>query len=165
MVRVTAALLVLCLFVSPASGQEKLSGLPFGLDYSMTKRHAQQTMQTLSQYKVSTPQGMIAYVIPDPATSTVNSLFLDFKDDRLMQIASVKSEMGEALYARYLEQLLQQAQKWVAQGVEKVWEDPKSKVYMYRDEKSVISISGRDEGGGKYTVSLTFKDRRASAIR
>lgn len=139
------------------------SGLPLGLDYSMSRAQVLAHTKLMASYRVKdTKPNTIAFVVAAPDTNTKNGLFLDFVRDRLVEIASMKSEMNKAMYDTYMESLLSQANKWKAAGVETVWEDKNNSTYLYKDDKSYITISGgalfKDKN--KFSVTITFTDHQ-----
>ncbi|NOZ10042.1 MAG: hypothetical protein GXP09_03185 [Gammaproteobacteria bacterium] len=153
---------ILGAFVASAHAQSP-SGLPMGLDYGMPKADVLAHMKAMASYRVQdTKPTTIVYVVPAPDTNTKNGLFLDFAGDRLVEIASMKSEMNKAMYNTYMASLLGQANKWKAAGVETIFEDKSNSMYLYRDHRSYITISGSalSEDRNKFSVTITFTDQK-----
>lgn len=159
-----AFVVIIVAMVAGASASDQSStGLPLGLEYSMSKAEVLAHTKVMASYRIQdTDPAAISYVIPAPDTNTKNGLFLKFAGDRLVEIASMKSEMNKAMYDTYMASLLSQANKWKAAGVETVWEDTSNSIYLYRDEKSYISISGTalSKAKNKFSVTITFIDRK-----
>ncbi len=146
--------------IRSAIGQTR-TGLPFDLDYFMSKQQVVSYLKAFDMYRIeSGKEDTIAYAIDAPDTNTKNGLFLEFKNDKLVEISSMKTEMDEVLYKRYIILLLEVAQQWKASGIEIVREDNVNTYYLYRDNKSYMSISGGFRGKpGKFNVMTTFSER------
>jgi hypothetical protein len=131
------------------------TGLPLDLDYAMSKQQVVNHLKAMDVYRTqSSEPDTIDYVIPDHVTNTKNGLFLKFSEDKLVEIASMKSGMDGALYTTYLSKLLEQAQQWKAMGCETIIEDEGNAFYLYRNLTSYFSISG-----SKSRVTLTFMEK------
>ena len=150
------------LLVGLAYGQQA-TGLPMGLEYMMTRSQVLSQLKALEAHRVdSKAADTFAYVVPAPDTNAKNGLFLQFDQNRLVSITSMKSEMDKQLYQTYMSKLLQQAQQWKSQGVKTVHEDKSNAFYLYRDDKSYISFSGSPLQGkpGRFSVDLEFTEKR-----
>jgi hypothetical protein len=149
---------VLCLLSIGLHAQEK-AGLPFGLRYGTTRSQATTQLAALADHRVdSGDPNTIAYVVPAPDSDTKNGLFLEFHENKLVEISSMKSRMPRPLYDKYVKQLLSQASGWVAAGMTPVMENKENSFYLYRDLQSYVNISGSKERGAAdlYSVTLSF---------
>jgi hypothetical protein len=154
---------LIVLSASGAVGQAR-SGLPFDLDYLMSRQQTVAHLHLLDVYKVeSGNSNTLAYVLPDPATDTKNGLFFEFKGDRLIEIASMKTGLTSLLFTKYMTGLLSIAEQWKAAGVETIVENKEHCFYQYRDSRSYMTISGGAEEGdhNKSRVMTTFTERNA----
>ena len=135
------------------------TGLPFDLDYLMSKQEVLTHMKAMAMYRVDSGNvNEIAYVIAAQDTNTKNGLVLEFSGDKLVEISSMKAEMNQQMYDRYLKELLSQASIWKAAGMDAVMEDQANAFYLYKDLKSYVSISGNKGGNSKdkYMVTISF---------
>jgi len=151
------------LLVTTNAVDQTRTGLPLDLDYSMSSQQVLSHLKLLDMYRVeSGKEDAITYITPAPDTDTKNGLFLQFKNDKLVEIASMKTEMDEALYNRYVSRLLEVTQQWKSQGVESVYESKASSYYLYRDNRSYMTISGGTVTGktGRFSVTTTFSEKR-----
>jgi hypothetical protein len=149
------------LTVTTAWGQSR-TGMPLDLDYFMSREQVLTHLKLLDTYRVESGKtNSLAYVVPSPDTNTKNGLFLEFSDDKLIEIASMKMGMNKALFEKYVADLISLSEKWKADGVETVIEEKSYCYYLYRDRKSYIEINGDATAGrdGKFSVTLTFTER------
>ena len=138
------------------------TGLPLDLDYSMSRQQVLSHLKLLDMYRVEGgKEDTITYITPAPDTDTKNGLFLQFKNDKLVEIAFMKTEMDEALYNRLVTKLLEVSQQWKSQGVETVYESKASSYYLYRDNRSYMTIIVGTVSGnsGRFSVTTTFSEK------
>ena len=155
--------IIIVLSASGAVGQAP-TGLPLDLDYFMSRQQTVAHLHLLAPYKVeSRNPNTLAYVLPDPVTSTKNGLFFEFKGDGLVEIASMKTGLTSLLFTKYMTGLLSIAEQWKAAGVETIVENKEHCFYLYRDRRSYMTISGGYEEGSpdKSRVTTTFTERNA----
>ena len=137
------------------------TGLPFDLAYSMSKEEAVARLKSLESKRIQNEStDTIAYAVPDPATDTVNGLFLNFSADKLVEITTTKYNMNSVLYQNYMADLLDQAKSWVEQGMEVIVEDENDNYYVYKDKRTVVSISGSPMPNQteKFQASMIFTE-------
>jgi hypothetical protein len=149
--------------LSATASAQADTGLPYGLDYLMSKAQVATQLSAMAAYRVeSGDPNTVAYVIPAPDTNTKNGLFLEFNGNELVEISSTKSSMDRALYDRYLDTMLAQAKQWIAAAMSSAMEDKLNTFYLYRDLKSYVSISGsRDaKARDKFSVSISFMEKK-----
>jgi hypothetical protein len=164
-VAVAFALAVAWAGTSSAHGQ---SNLPLGLRFGMSQDQARTHLVAAAAYATKTNRSNeLAYVVPEPSTNTRNGLFLKFENSALVEIASAKSEMDEVLYRSYLSRIRSEAERWVNQGAQVVFEDNLNSFYVYHDAHSFITISGafRQQPNGKSMVTITFTESRYHEAR
>lgn len=113
-------------------------------------------MVALQQHQMP-PSGTdeFVYVTQDPASSSKNALFLKFSSDKLVEIVSMKTEMPQALYGKYMEGLLTKSKEWVALGMKVVMEDRLNAFYLYKDDRTYVSISGTSVANTSPVKSVT----------
>jgi hypothetical protein len=140
------------------------TGLPLDLDYFMSRQQVLSHLKAFDVYRSeSGVADTVAYVIPPtPDANTKNGLFLKFSGNKRVEIASMKSDMSKPLHETYMGRLLSEAQQWKTEGAATVQEDKNNYFYLYRDNKSYITISGSAAPGsnGKYSVKIAFTERR-----
>ena len=149
------------LAATKSMGQPR-TGLPLDLDYFMSRAEVVSHLKAFDAYRVeSGREDTTAYVTPAPDTDTKNGLFLKFSEDKLMEIASTKIGMSKPMYDSYMSRLLSTAQQWKLQGIETIYEDQRHAYYLFKDNRSYISISGSaaSGGNGKFNVTITFTER------
>jgi hypothetical protein len=153
-----AATLVLTLGLANA---ESPSGLPFDLKYGMSRAETQAHMKAMEQYRAASgSSNELTYVVPDPMSGSKNGLLIKFDTDKLVEIASMKSGMSPDAYSKYLAALLAKTKEWSRQGMTTVMEDSANAFYLYRDDRSYVSVSGIsnvDKAPSK-SVTLTFTE-------
>jgi hypothetical protein len=159
----TKILIALVALLTSAGGSlcQEGTGLPFDLTYSMSKEQAVARLKSLDPKRIqNASKDTIAYAVPDPATDTVNGLFLNFSADKLVEITTTKYNMNSTLYQHYMADLLDQAKFWVEQGMEVIVEDENDNYYAYKDNRTVVSISGSamPNESGKFQASMIFTE-------
>lgn len=136
------------------------TGLPFDLEYFMTKPEVVNHLKAFAMYRVNTEkEDEIAFVVPDPGTNTKNGMFLEFERGKLVEITSIKSGMKKAQFETYLKQMLSIADKWKkTSGASTVFESTTNNFYLYKDERSYMTISG---GGPSesFSVDVSFTEK------
>jgi len=159
----TKILIALVALLTSAGGSlsQGRTGLPFDLAYSMSKEQAVARLKSLESKRIqNASKDTIAYAVPDPATDTVDGLFLNFSADKLVEITTTKYNMNSSLYQHYMVDLLDQAKSWVEQGMEVIVEDENYNYYAYKDNRTVVSISGSamPNESGKFQASMIFTE-------
>lgn len=142
-------------------GAQSYSGLPLDLRYGMSRAETQAHMKLMRQYEVPPPNaGELAYVVPDPGSSSKNGLFLKFDGEKLVEIASMKTGMTQPMYDKYMESLRTKTKEWIGQGMTAVLEDRRNAFYLYKDERSYVSVSGTSSADKSpmKSVTLTFSE-------
>jgi len=156
--KIVAGFIILLAFTGTALGEGK-TGLPFDLDYSMSKERAIDQLKAMDANRIQdVPNDTIAYAVHDFESNTVNALFVKFSNDKLVEITSTKTGMNNELYERYMRTLLDQAKVWVDQGMEVLMEDKNENDYIYKNNSTVVSIMGgrAPNESGKFEVNLTY---------
>jgi|GEM_PF-1746379 len=155
---------------SSASSEEKgieiidqtRTGLPFDLKWGMTKQEVQSQLKIMDVYRIVNNEqpDTIAYSIPAPDTNTRNGLFLDFNNNKLVQINSTKFDMNTELYKSYMDRLLKIGMAYEAEGMQIVVEDKVANIYVYKNSKNVIKISGngQPDTDSNFMAGITFTD-------
>jgi hypothetical protein len=156
-----SSFIITCLAFCSNVWAQTLTGLPLGLDYSMTKPQVLEQLKAFTSYRVTdVDANTIAFVVPAPDTNTKNALFLKFSNNHLVEISSTKAGMTSALHASYIEQLKKTARKWKDEGALVLHEDNVGLSYVYKDVRSVMLIQGTpDSTASNYSASVTFYDR------
>jgi len=117
-------------------------------------------LNLIAMYQVdSNAENLLAFVIPDPATKTKNGLFIEFDNGKLVEITSSKSGMNKQLYSEYLNNLLVNAERWKASGVSVVLESKENSLYVYKDQRSYMTIGG-GKLSNKYFVDISFTEKQ-----
>ena len=141
------------------------TGLPFDLEYFMTKPDVVNHLKAFAMYRVDTEkEDEIAFVVPDPGTNTKNGMFLEFERGKLVEITSTKSGMKKAQFETYLKQMLSVADKWKTSGASTVFESTTNNFYLYKDERSYMTISGGDPSED-FSVDVSFTEKEYHETR
>lgn len=160
--RLQLCLICFLLSVTPLVFAQGRGQLPLGLEYFMSSSEVESQLSELSGYKIDDGQvNTLAYMVPADGGETKNGIFLKFDATGLVEIASMKTDMKKPMYDQYMRKMQDRAETWKEAGVETVWEDDTNTIYIYRDERSRISISGSElsKSADRYSVTLTFTER------
>lgn len=130
-----------------------------GLSYSMSKSDVKSHLKAMATYEIDTgDENRVAYITPDIIKKTETALFLQFDRGKLVEIASGKYEMDIDEFEAYLEKMLLIAEEWKSAGVTTVVESKTNNMYIYKDMRSYITISGSAKLD-KYSVSISFTEK------
>ena len=158
MLRLFLPIFFIVLVINPALSEEA-GQLPLKLKFFMTKHEVKDHLKAFIGYKVDARDpNKMAFLIPDTLTKTTTGMFLKFYSNRLVEITTGRYGMKKRYYDKYMKEMMSKVSQWKRDGIETVIESPENNMYVYRDLKQYVTVSGaKYKTGLQVTISFTEK--------
>ena len=158
MLRLFLSIFFIIVAVQPVVGAEA-GLLPLNLKFSMSKYEVMDHLKAFHGYKIDAGSpNKIAFLIPDTLTKTKTGMFLKFYSNRLVEITTGRYGMKKRYYDKYMKEMMSKVSQWKRDGIETVIESPENNMYVYRDLKQYVTVSGaKYKTGLQVTISFTEK--------
>ena len=156
MLRLFLSIFFIIVAVQPVVGAEA-GLLPLNLKFFMSKHEVMDHLKAFHGYKIDAGSpNKIAFLIPD--TLTKIGMFLKFYSNRLVEITTGRYGMKKRYYDKYMKDMMSKVSQWKRDEIETVIESPENNMYVYRDLKQYVTVSGaKYKAGLQVTISFTEK--------
>jgi hypothetical protein len=85
-------------------------------------------------------------------------MFLMFYSNKLVEITTGRYGMKKGYYDKYMKEMMSKVSQWKRDGIETVVESPENNMYVFRDLKQYVTVSGaKYKTGLQVTISFTEK--------
>ena len=159
MLRLFLSIFFIIVAVQPVVGAE-VGQLPLNLKFFMSKQEVMGHLKPFLGYKVDAGgPNKIAFLIPDTLTKTKTGMFLKFYSNSLVEVTTGIYEMKKGYYDKYMKEMMAKVSQWKRDGIETVVESAANNMYIYRDLKQYVTVSGAKYKTG-FQVELTFTEKK-----